>query len=58
MKWITRGYLWGSNAAHLFDPYWTRHAAYTMGYDLPWPEQYESVSRHTARCAFDFGATE
>ena len=44
--------------AHLFDPYWTRHAAYTMGYDLPWPDQYESVSRYTARFAFDFGATE
>ena len=44
--------------AHLFDPYWARHAAYTMGYDLPWPDQYESVSRYTARFAFDFGATE
>ena len=31
---------------------------YTMGYDLPWPDQYESVSRYTARFAFDFGATE
>jgi len=44
--------------AHLFDPYWTRHAAYTMGHDLEWPSQYESVSRYTARFAFDFGATE
>ncbi len=43
--------------AHLFDPYWTRHAAYTMGHDLEWPSQYESVSRYTARFAFDFGAT-
>ena len=44
--------------AHLFDPYWTRHAAYTLGYDLEWPSQYDSVSRYTARFAFDFGATE
>jgi anthraniloyl-CoA monooxygenase len=26
--------------AHLFDPYWTRHAAQQQGYDLPWPDQY------------------
>ena len=44
--------------AHLFDPYWTRHAAYTLGYDLEWPSQYQSVSRYTARFAFDFGAEE
>jgi anthraniloyl-CoA monooxygenase len=25
---------------HLFDPYWTRHAAYEQGYALPWPKQY------------------
>src|SRR5213594_587257 len=28
---------------HLYDPYWTRHAAYTQGWDLPWPDQYVSV---------------
>jgi anthraniloyl-CoA monooxygenase len=44
--------------AHLFDPYWTRHAAYTLGHDLEWPSQYQSVSRYTARFAFDFGADE
>ncbi len=44
--------------AHLFDPYWTRHAAYTLGYDLEWPDQYKSVSDYTARFAFDLGATE
>ena len=44
--------------AHLFDPYWTRHAAYTLGYDLEWPDQYESVSDYTARFAFDLGAME
>jgi anthraniloyl-CoA monooxygenase len=27
--------------AHLFDPYWTRHAAQQQGYDLPWPDQYQ-----------------
>lgn len=25
---------------HLFDPYWTRHAAYEQGYAMPWPKQY------------------
>jgi anthraniloyl-CoA monooxygenase len=35
--------------AHLFDPYWTRHAAQEQGYDLPWPPQYESVRRFTPR---------
>ena len=24
--------------AHLWDPYWTRHAAYEQGYALPWPD--------------------
>src|SRR5262249_7018525 len=28
---------------HLYDPYWTRHAAYEQGFDLPWPDQYVSV---------------
>ena len=41
--------------AHLFDPYWTRHAAYMLGYDLPWPDQYRSVSRYTPRFEFHFG---
>ena len=40
--------------AHLFDPYWTRHAAYMLGYDLPWPDPYASVSRYTPRFAFRF----
>jgi anthraniloyl-CoA monooxygenase len=35
--------------AHLWDPYWTRHAAYELGYDLPWPQQYESLNRYTPR---------
>jgi anthraniloyl-CoA monooxygenase len=34
---------------HLYDPYWTRHAAREQGYDLPWPDQYESVKSYTPR---------
>ena len=41
--------------AHLFDPYWTRHAAYMLGYPLPWPDQYKSVERYTPRFEFHFG---
>jgi anthraniloyl-CoA monooxygenase len=41
--------------AHLFDPYWTRHAAHMLGHDIAWPEQYESVSRYTPRFEFHFG---
>lgn len=35
--------------AHLWDPYWTRHAAHEMGYELPWPPQYSSLDRYTPR---------
>lgn len=41
--------------AHLFDPYWTRHAAHMLGYELPWPQQYRSVQRYTPRFEFHFG---
>jgi anthraniloyl-CoA monooxygenase len=41
--------------AHLFDPYWTRHAAYTLGHELPWPDPYKSVERYTPRFEFNFG---
>lgn len=41
--------------AHLFDPYWTRHAAYMLGYDLPWPNQYQAVEAYTPRFEFHFG---
>jgi anthraniloyl-CoA monooxygenase len=34
---------------HLFDPYWTRHAAYDQAYDLPWPSQYVSARSFTPR---------
>ncbi len=35
--------------AHLFDPYWTRHAAYEQGYALPWPPQYAVLDRYSWR---------
>lgn len=35
--------------AHLYDPYWTRHAAYEQGYELPWPDQYVLVKGFTPR---------
>ena len=41
--------------AHLFDPYWARHAAYMLGHVLPWPEPYRSVERYTPRFEFHFG---
>jgi anthraniloyl-CoA monooxygenase len=34
---------------HLFDPYWTRHAAYEQNYELPWPSQYLSAKSFTPR---------
>ena len=33
--------------AHLYDPYWTRHAAHEQGVELPWPDQYTSVRSFT-----------
>lgn len=35
--------------AHLYDPYWTRHAAYEQGFDLPWPNPYKSITKYTPR---------
>ena len=35
--------------AHLWDPYWTRHAAWEQGVDLRWPDQYVSVKDFTPR---------
>ncbi|HEU5311436.1 MAG TPA: FAD-dependent monooxygenase, partial [Candidatus Eisenbacteria bacterium] len=35
--------------AHLWDPYWTRHAAHELGYPLPWPDPYESLNRYKPR---------
>jgi len=34
---------------HLFDPYWTRHAANELGYPLEMPAQYRSVQDYTPR---------
>jgi anthraniloyl-CoA monooxygenase len=34
---------------HLWDPYWTRHAARELGWELPWPNQYGSVQGFTPR---------
>lgn len=35
--------------AHLYDPYWTRHAAQELGYPVEWPDQYKSLTRYTPR---------
>ena len=35
--------------AHLWDPYWTRHAAFELGWPLPWPDQYHSLDRFRPR---------
>lgn len=35
--------------AHLWDPYWTRHAAYELGYELPWPDQYSTLNEYAPR---------
>jgi anthraniloyl-CoA monooxygenase len=35
--------------AHLYDPYWTRHAATDLDYPLRWPDQYSSIQQYTPR---------
>ncbi len=35
--------------AHLWDPYWTRHAAYEQGFPLEWPDPYKSLARFRPR---------
>jgi anthraniloyl-CoA monooxygenase len=35
--------------AHLWDPYWTRHAAADLGHALPWPPAYATLNRYTPR---------
>jgi len=40
--------------AHLFDPYWARHAAFMQGWPLPWPGPYQSVARYAPRFEFRF----
>jgi anthraniloyl-CoA monooxygenase len=40
--------------AHLFDPYWSRHAAWMQNWPLPWPNPYRSVERYNPRFEFRF----
>ncbi len=35
--------------AHLWDPYWTRHAAHDLGHPLPWPSPYARLDGYTPR---------
>jgi anthraniloyl-CoA monooxygenase len=35
--------------AHLWDPYWTRHAAFELGYRLPWPPPYSTLDDYKPR---------
>jgi anthraniloyl-CoA monooxygenase len=35
--------------AHLFDPYWTRHAAFEQFVTLPWPNPYKSLGQYVPR---------
>ena len=35
--------------AHLYDPYWTRHAAFEQGFEMKWPPQYGSARSFTPR---------
>lgn len=34
---------------HLWDPYWTRHAAHALGWKLPWPDPYSVLDGYTPR---------
>ena len=35
--------------AHLYDPYWTRHAAVAQGWALRWPDPYSTLTRYVPR---------
>ena len=35
--------------AHLWDPYWTRHAARELAHPLPWPDPYETLNQYRPR---------
>jgi anthraniloyl-CoA monooxygenase len=35
--------------AHLFDPYWTRHAAAELAHAHPWPDPYKTLERYNFR---------
>lgn len=35
--------------AHLYDPYWTRHAASEQSFEMKWPDQYSTLKRYNFR---------
>jgi len=35
--------------AHLWNPYWTRHAAYELDHGLPWPDPYSTLDDYRPR---------
>ena len=35
--------------AHLYDPYWTRHAAAEQDFAMPWPDPYSPLNRYNFR---------
>jgi anthraniloyl-CoA monooxygenase len=35
--------------AHLWDPNWTRHAAYELGFELSWPPPYSTLKNYKPR---------
>jgi anthraniloyl-CoA monooxygenase len=35
--------------AHLWDPYWTRHAAHELGWKVHWPDQYDALDAYKPR---------
>jgi anthraniloyl-CoA monooxygenase len=35
--------------AHLYDPYWTHHAAVAQNHQLAWPNQYCSIVGYQPR---------
>ncbi len=35
--------------AHLWDPYWTRHAARELGWPVHWPDQYDTLDTYKPR---------
>lgn len=35
--------------AHLYDPYWTRHAAVELGHPQRWPDPYNALDRYRPR---------
>ena len=39
---------------HLFNPYWTHHAAAAQGYAIPWPKPYALLDNYRSRSGFHF----